>query len=260
MASWTYANEDAARAAAERFHYNPVQDEASKAYTRLKGSEIAKRQLATEGWRNPPTEISSSLLDDLARPREVAPYRVQSLLGINHNASLTAQYKTGKTNLLCDLAGCLADGRPFLGQLAVKGPHGRIGFWNDEMDRDDFLDYFRPIGVIDQAKIVTAHLRGYRVPILTDIGMTGRWRGSSRTRSRSCSTTRGLGCAPGLGSVRTTTPGSLSSEKPSMRSSPGPGSPTSSRPSTPAGPSTTRAASTVEAQRRWMTGLTPGRC
>jgi hypothetical protein len=138
---------------------------------RLKGSEIAKRRLAIEGWRTPPAQISSLLFDDLARPREVAPYRVESLLGINHNASLTAQYKTGKTNLLCDLAGCLADGRPFLGQLAVRAPYGRIGVWNDEMDRDDFLDYVRPIGVIYQARIVTAHLRGYRVPILTDIGM-----------------------------------------------------------------------------------------
>jgi hypothetical protein len=82
MTSSPYANEYAARAAAEGFHYDPVQDEARTAYIRLKGGEIAKRQLAIEGWRTPPAQISSLLPHDLARPREVAPYRVESLLGI----------------------------------------------------------------------------------------------------------------------------------------------------------------------------------
>jgi hypothetical protein len=79
-------------------------------------------------------------------------------------------YKTGKTGLSCDLAGALADGRPFLGSLAVEMPQGRIGFWNGEMDRDDFLDYTRPIGIQNPSKIETLHLRGYRVPLLSDAG------------------------------------------------------------------------------------------
>jgi RecA-family ATPase len=83
--------------------------------------------------------VSSSLLNDLAREREMVRYRIESLIGIRHNASLTGMYKTGKTGLACDLATALADGRPFLGSLAVEMPQGRIGFWNGEMDRDDFL-------------------------------------------------------------------------------------------------------------------------
>jgi hypothetical protein len=114
--------------------------------------------------------VSSSLLNDLARGRETIRYRIESLIGIRHNASLTGMYKTGKTGLSCDLATALADGRPFLGSLAVVMPQGRIGFWNGEMDRHDFLDYTRPIGIQNPSKIETLHLRGYRVPLLTDAG------------------------------------------------------------------------------------------
>jgi hypothetical protein len=83
------------------------------------------------------------------------------------------------------LAGALADGRPFLGSLAVEMPQGRIGFWNGELDRDDFLDYTRPIGIQNPSKIETLHLRGYRVPLLTDAGRPGRSGGFGATGSRS---------------------------------------------------------------------------
>jgi hypothetical protein len=231
---------------------------ARTAYMRLKGSEIAKRQLAIEGWRTPPAQISSLLLDDLARTREVAPYRVESLLGINHNASLTAQYKTGKTNLLCDLAGCLADGRPFLGQLAVRAPYGRIGVWNDEMDRDDFLDYVRPIGVIYQARIVTAHLRGYRVPILTDIGMDWavRWLFENQVEILLNDSWARLCAWSGIGENDNSGVVQLAEAINEIKSRAG--SLISSRQFTPAGPSTTTAASMVEARQGWMTGSTLG--
>jgi len=163
----------------------------------LRIDQRARQLLAADGWRYPPPEVSSSLLNDLAREREMVRYRIESLIGIRHNASLTGMYKTGKTGLACDLATALADGRPFLGSLAVEMPQGRIGFWNGEMDRDDFLDYTRPFGIQNPNKIETLHLRGYRVPLITDAGAawTAWW--LRYNGSRSGSTTRGLGSVPG---------------------------------------------------------------
>ena len=62
------------------------------------------------------------------------------LIGLKHNTSLTGQYKTGKTTFYCGLEKSLADGNPLLGALPVQPAVRRVGFWNCEMDEDDFLD------------------------------------------------------------------------------------------------------------------------
>jgi len=85
--------------------------------------------------------LSTSLTAALAKPREAVRHRVSRLIGLKHNTSLTGQYKTGKTTFYCGLEKSLADGNPLLGALPVQPAVRRVGFWNCEMDEDDFLDY-----------------------------------------------------------------------------------------------------------------------
>lgn len=133
-----------------------------------RADRAAKQRLMVDAWREPP--FSSSLEIDLALPVDPVRYRILGMLGVNHNASLTAQYKTGKTTLLCGLVKSLADGNDFLGSIEVEPPQGRIGFWNAEMDRDDYIGYIRSTGIQNPTRVETAHLRGFNVPILSEQG------------------------------------------------------------------------------------------
>lgn len=138
---------------------------------RLRIEAEARRAYNFESYRYPPSEVSSSLGTDLTRPVEKHPHRIESLLGLRHNASLTAQYKTGKTSLMLNMALALVDHAPFLGSLAVHGDVGiNVGMWSGEMDRDDYIAYVRPMGVQNVDAFHTAHLRGYPVAILDDAG------------------------------------------------------------------------------------------
>jgi hypothetical protein len=55
--------------------------------------------------------------------------------------------------------------------LPVQPAVRRIGFWNCEMDEDDFLDYIRSVGIQNTDKIELLHLRGQPVRLLSDAGM-----------------------------------------------------------------------------------------
>jgi hypothetical protein len=72
---------------------------------------------------------------------------------------------------LADVARSLADGSDFLGTLPVQPAVRRVGFWNSEMDEDDFLDYIQTVGIMNTEKIELIHLRGQPVRLLTDEGM-----------------------------------------------------------------------------------------
>ena len=138
---------------------------------RIKINRMARQLDAAENWRPPPPELSTSLTAALAKPREAIRHRVSRLIGLKHNASLTGQYKTGKTTFYCCLARSLADGSDFLGTLPVQPAVRRVGFWNCEMDEDDFLDYIQTVGIMNTNKIELLHLRGQPVRLLTDQGM-----------------------------------------------------------------------------------------
>lgn len=145
--------------------------EIEKQARRLKINRMARQLDAAENWRPPPAELSTSLTVALAKPREAIRHRVSRLIGLKHNASLTGQYKTGKTTFYCGLARSLADGSDFLGTLPVQPAVRRVGFWNCEMDEDDFLDYIQTVGIMNTDKIELLHLRGQPVRLLTDQGM-----------------------------------------------------------------------------------------
>jgi hypothetical protein len=138
----------------------------------LRIDQQAKRQLAAEGWQKPPGHLWGSLTDFLAMPAPDIQHRIGHLLGLHHNATLVAQYKTGKTQLLGNVARSLADGSPFLGQFDTEQVNGNVAVWNGEMDQGDFIDkYLRPLSIRKTDKLQLLHLRGMRVPLLSDEGL-----------------------------------------------------------------------------------------
>jgi hypothetical protein len=131
----------------------------------------ARRLVATEEasrtWRSPTDD--GLLGAQLRVPRETPRYLAERLMGWNHNVVLAAQFKTGKTTFGLNFARCAVDGLPFLGR-EVQLPDGcRIGWWNGEMERDDFLDYARPLRIKQSNDILPLHLRGHRMPLMDDI-------------------------------------------------------------------------------------------
>lgn len=128
----------------------------------------ARRIVAAGDFTPPPSDMTSTLAADLRRPVEPIRHRVESLVGVRHNATLTGAYKTGKTTLFGNLAKSLVDGTPFLGSLATIP--ARVAFWNGEMDREDFTDYMRHLGFVHPERMAVYHLRGYRISLLSDAG------------------------------------------------------------------------------------------
>jgi RecA-family ATPase len=104
----------------------------------------------------------------LDEPKVPKVERIQGLQRVGQDAALIAAYKTGKTTLTANLAKSLADGSAFLGEFAVQAPSGRVGFWNVEMDAEDFELYLRQTGIENPDGVAIWNLRGYRLDIRAD--------------------------------------------------------------------------------------------
>ncbi len=120
----------------------------------------------------PPARESYTLASYRAEPRPPRVMRVDALQGARHNVLLVAQYKVGKTTLGADLVRALVDGGDFLQRFSVAAlPEGeRVGVWNAEMDDEDYEDYLDGAGVVNDTRVVVWNLRGFSVPILSDVG------------------------------------------------------------------------------------------
>lgn len=132
--------------------------------------EAIKRERAASEMRLPPNRESYTLRSYMDEPKAPKVERIQGLQRVGHNAALIASYKTGKTTLTANLAKALADGTDFLGQFAVQCPQGRVGFWNAEMDAEDFEDYLLGTKIENPDAVAIWNLRGFRVDILSDTG------------------------------------------------------------------------------------------
>ena len=81
-----------------------------------------------------------------------------------------ALYKTGKTYPRRRQGEDEVDGVPFLGCFDTRPLAGNVGFWNNEIEPADCDDYFRGLGVSNRHRIVIEDLKGFRVPLLHDVG------------------------------------------------------------------------------------------
>jgi hypothetical protein len=116
-------------------------------------------------FRQPP--YTPDLAAELALPDEDTPYTIEALLPAGGNILLTAQYKTGKTTLIDNLAASLADHTPFLTKFAVHPAAGRVAIFNYENDRNTYRRWLRDTPITNPAAITVLNLRGYRMPLTT---------------------------------------------------------------------------------------------
>ena len=138
----------------------------------------ARRWMASRGWQ--PPDGTAPLAAELSQPRRTLAHRIDGLAGWNHNVLIAGERKVGKSTLLFNLAGglslagCAPDGTAwtpgcFLGPWTRCFLGGNVGYWNAEMDKDDFLDEFRklPERAFDPARIRPLHFRGVAMPVIT---------------------------------------------------------------------------------------------
>jgi hypothetical protein len=127
----------------------------------------AKKRMAPE-WRAPDDNHVMTLEELLACEDEKVTWLVEGMIAESFNHVLTAQYKTGKSTLVMNLARNLADGTDFLRHFSVHVPEGNIGFWNAEMTKASFTSYIRGMDVQNAGRVHTVHLRGKSMDILND--------------------------------------------------------------------------------------------
>ncbi|HET8581750.1 MAG TPA: AAA family ATPase [Jatrophihabitans sp.] len=141
-----------------------VKVEASRVRLNRDARRLVDHEDAARDFKPPP--YLPTLTDELAEPDEPVTYRVADLVPTGANVLLTAQYKTGKTTLVNNLARSLVDGVPFLGRYDVTGLDGRVALFNYEVDGRQYRRWLRDVGIVNTDAVAVLNLRGYRLPLL----------------------------------------------------------------------------------------------
>ena len=97
-------------------------------------------------------------------------WTVEQLLQAEHQATFAAPFKLGKTTVTVNLIRAWCDDEPFLDRFKVNNRGARVGFWNYEMNARQFRDWLRSLGIQHPERFAVLHLRGERVPLLSDVG------------------------------------------------------------------------------------------
>lgn len=143
-------------AAAEQEHAAQVEEHAE----RLRVQRDARALVDSETAKTTFTGFGSvSLREALEKPREVKPAIIKSLQMQGHKATLTAQFKAGKTTLAGNLVRSLADGEPFLDRFPVFELPGNIGIFDYELTEDDALDMYGALGLRNTNRVFLESLR-----------------------------------------------------------------------------------------------------
>ncbi|MCL2594442.1 MAG: AAA family ATPase, partial [Promicromonosporaceae bacterium] len=143
-----------------------VTDEAAVLHelARMRVIAEAKRRFTQEEAGPPPEFDAGTLAEMMARPPE-PPYRVKGLIPSDGATLVTAQFKTGKTTWLLNLARSLITGEPFLGRFEVERikDTSKVALLNFEVNWATLYRWAVKIGVpIDRLFIV--NLRGQTNP------------------------------------------------------------------------------------------------
>jgi hypothetical protein len=139
--------------------------ETLKYYVRQEASDRARKARSAQGLIFPDTTVDGA--EYLALPDEETEWILNGLLPANGNATLTAQFKTGKTTLMGDLVAALSDRRPFLGRFKVK-IDGRVGLFNYELAQSQQKKWLAGLGIERTDRFAVWDLRGYRLPLTSD--------------------------------------------------------------------------------------------
>lgn len=106
-----------------------------------------------------------TVTEELAIPDQPIAYTVQHVMPSQSNVLLTAQYKSGKTTMVNNLARSLADGTPFLGRFNMSKLDGRVAIWNYEVGRDMYRRWLRETNILNTDDVTLFNLRGHRMPL-----------------------------------------------------------------------------------------------
>jgi hypothetical protein len=142
-------------------------DPVAAAAHRLRISRAATRRVNNEEleqeFKEPPSRFS--LNDELAIEDPPLEWTVMGLHPRESNTVLSAAYKVGKTTMLATLLRSLVDGEPFLGEVPVFRPEGRVAYWNYEVGERQFRKWLRTLGIRNQDQAAIWQLRGHRLPL-----------------------------------------------------------------------------------------------
>jgi len=98
----------------------------------------------------------------LAEPDPPIVWAIDQLAQVGHNVLLTAQYKTGKTTFLLNLARAVADGVRFLDHFDTSLDLGNIAMLDYELGEAQYRRWLREVGVVQVGKVLVGHWRGVR--------------------------------------------------------------------------------------------------
>lgn len=102
-----------------------------------------------------------TLQEVLERPEEPLEWRIEELLISEHNTTLAAPAKGGKTTLMVNLLRALVDESPFLGRFHVTKPlQGRIAMWNYELSERQMHSWLRSAEIKHPDRVAVLNLRG----------------------------------------------------------------------------------------------------
>lgn len=121
---------------------------------RLRIDREARRRLDAE--ERPP--LAAPPVRDLdvllAEPDAETHYVVDQLAPANGRVMLSAQFKAGKTTLVCNLIRCLADNVPFLDRFEIARPPKRIVVIDTELDDNMLRRWLRRQDITNTAAVV----------------------------------------------------------------------------------------------------------
>ena len=133
----------------ERYALVDFDEDVEKRVHDLKVQDEAKRKLAHELWTPPP--FPTSAYDQLAEGIPEIDWVAADLISAGI-ALLNAQWKTGKTTLLMNLARALLMGETFLGRFEAKLKEGEcVGYLNMELPKRQFNSWLSQMAVSDEA-------------------------------------------------------------------------------------------------------------
>lgn len=141
-----------------------IEREAWRLRINYSARKVVEHERHAATWRAP--ELGGSLKDQLAEPLPEITYAIQRLLPAGGNATLTAQFKAGKTTIVNNLAKAYADNQRFLGKWEMASSDRNLAYFNYEVSEAQWLRWMDDLKIENQDRIYPLHLRGKRLPLL----------------------------------------------------------------------------------------------
>lgn len=106
-------------------------------------------------------DTTPTLADLLSEPPEPVVARIEDLMLVDHNTTVAAAAKTGKTTLLVNRVRTYVDGTPLFGRYPLVTPlEGNVGVFNYELSENQMTDWFRKVPPKNAHRVRVANLRG----------------------------------------------------------------------------------------------------